>query len=135
MVVAAVPGVGACRLLDEKRLQRNRKWLEDARVRFQTELGRMEESTGNQVDRPGLGTHMADQATEVFEQARDLAVSRRLSLTFDLIGKALAKMDEGSYGICETCGRDIDPARLKALPYATLCMSCQAKSEKTGSPR
>lgn len=121
-------------MLDEKRVQRNRKWLEDARVRVQTDLGRME-SVGNQVDRPGLGTHMADQATEVFEQARDLAVSQRLSLTLDLIDRALAKIEDGTYGICETCGCDIDPARLKALPYATLCMSCQAKSEKTGSPR
>ena len=121
-------------MLDEKRVQRNRTWLEDARVRVQRELGRME-SVGSQVDRPGLGTHMADQATEVFEQARDLAVSQRLSLTLDLIDRALAKMEDGTYGICETCGCDIDPARLKALPYATLCMSCQAKSEKTGSPR
>jgi DnaK suppressor protein len=121
-------------MLDEKRLQRNRKWLEDARVRFQTDLVRME-SAGSQVDRPGLGTHMADQATEVFEQARDLAVSQRLSLTLGLIDKALTKMQDGNYGKCEVCGRDIDPARLKALPYAVLCMTCQAKSEKTGSPR
>jgi len=78
---------------------------------------------------------MADQATEVFEQARDLAVSQRLSLTLDLIDKALAKMQDGSYGTCEMCGQEIDPARLKALPYAVLCMSCQAKSEKIGSPR
>ncbi len=121
-------------MLDQQRLQRNKKWLEDARVRLKSDLGRMG-SSGIQLDRPGMGTHMADQATEVFEQARDLAVSQRLSLTLDLIDKALAKMQDGSYGTCEMCGQEIDPARLKALPYAVLCMSCQAKSEKIGSPR
>jgi DnaK suppressor protein len=43
---------------------------------------------------------------------------------------ALVRFDQGAYGVCERCGQQIDPARLKALPYATLCMSCQQRLEQ-----
>nr|MBC7245245.1 TraR/DksA C4-type zinc finger protein [Chloroflexota bacterium] len=84
-------------------------------------------------ERPGYGTHMADNATEVFEQAKNLAVRQRLRHTLNLVNKALEKMEKGTYGICEQCGDPIDPARLKALPYATLCMYCQARAEMRSS--
>jgi RNA polymerase-binding transcription factor DksA len=76
---------------------------------------------------------MADNATEVFEQAKNLAVCQRLRYTLELVNRALDKMDKGVYGFCEKCGQRIDPARLKALPYATLCMACQARTEH-GTP-
>jgi DnaK suppressor protein len=121
-------------VLDEKRLQRNKKWLEDERARLQSGLCRVEE-VGEQGERPGLGTHMADTATEVFEQAKNLAVCQRLRNTLELINRALEKMDKGGYGLCENCGQLIDPARLKVLPYATLCMSCQAHLEQSSRSR
>ena len=43
---------------------------------------------------------------------------------------ALARLKRGEYGICQACGRDIDPARLEALPQAALCVSCQARAER-----
>ncbi|HET8697351.1 MAG TPA: TraR/DksA C4-type zinc finger protein [Gammaproteobacteria bacterium] len=42
---------------------------------------------------------------------------------------ALARLKRGQYGICQSCGRPIDPARLEALPQAVLCVSCQARAE------
>ena len=121
-------------MLDERRLQRNRKWLEDERARLQRELSRME-AVSDERGRPGYGNHMADNATEVFEQAKNLAVCQSLRRTLELVNRALDKMDRGAYGICEKCGEPIDPARLKALPYATLCMSCQARAERGRSFR
>jgi len=118
---------------DEKRMQRNRKWLEERRARLLAALSGTESSM-DASERPGLGTHMADNASEVFEQAKNLAVHQQLHVTLALVEKALHKMDQGAYGQCEKCGEKIDPARLKALPYATLCMSCQARAEsKAGS--
>lgn len=119
-------------MLSEQRMQRNRKWLEEERARLESELNRMGAAM-DERERPGYGTHMADNATEVFEQAKNLAVTQRLRHTLSLIKKALEKMDKGTYGICEQCGEAIDPARLKALPYATLCMSCQARAELRSS--
>ena len=116
-------------MLDEKRLRRNRQKLEDERARLQAELLNCTGPMIDEHERPGYGTHMADSATEVFEQAKNLAVRQRLRHTLGLVNRALEKMDKGIYGVCERCGESIDPARLKALPYATLCMSCQARVE------
>jgi len=121
-------------VLDERRMQRNRKWLEDERTRLQSELGSVSTAM-DERERPGLGTHMADNATEVFEQARNLAVNQRLRSTLRAVNRALEKMESGTYRICDQCGGPIDPARLKALPYAVLCKSCQERFELATRPR
>ena len=43
---------------------------------------------------------------------------------------ALARLKRGEYGVCQSCGREIDPARLEALPYAVLCIDCQTRAER-----
>lgn len=43
---------------------------------------------------------------------------------------ALARLKRGEYGICQSCGKEIDPARLEALPYAVLCIDCQTRAER-----
>jgi len=80
---------------------------------------------------PGYGNHMADDATEVFEQAKSLALRQRLERSLDQIDNALKKFDGGAYGTCEACGHPIDPARLKAKPAAQLCMSCRQRAEQS----
>jgi len=56
-----------------------------------------------------------------------LAQSRR---HLDEVTAALGRLDDGSYGLCETCGRDIHPARLDARPYATECITCAQRKER-----
>ncbi|MDQ6911106.1 MAG: TraR/DksA C4-type zinc finger protein [Actinomycetota bacterium] len=60
------------------------------------------------------------------ERERDLALSAQAWAAVDEIDHALAKIDVGTYGICEQCGQPIPKARLKALPYATLCVACKS---------
>ena len=60
------------------------------------------------------------------ERERDLALSAQARASVDEIDRALAKMDTGTYGICERCGNPIPKARLKALPYAALCVACKS---------
>ena len=115
-------------MLDERHMQRNKKRLEDERARLQKELCSITAAM-DEEERPGMGTHMADSATQVFEQARDLAVCRGLQRTLTQVIRALEKMDNGTYRVCDRCSGPIDPARLKALPHATLCKSCQARAE------
>ncbi|MCS6844573.1 MAG: TraR/DksA family transcriptional regulator [Caldilineales bacterium] len=79
--------------------------------------------------RPGLGNHMADDGTEAFEQAASLALHRNEQALLDQVERALARMDKGTYGVCERCSEPIDYARLEALPYASLCIRCQAYVE------
>jgi DnaK suppressor protein len=60
------------------------------------------------------------------ERERDLALSAQAMAAVEDIDKALAKIDAGTYGICERCGQPIPKERLKALPYAALCVACKS---------
>jgi len=77
----------------------------------------------------GYGNHIADDATEVFEQTKHLALRRGMERRLSEVQAALQRMEDGGYGSCVTCGKRIDPARLRALPSAGLCLSCQIRSE------
>jgi DnaK suppressor protein len=78
----------------------------------------------------GYTTHPADDGTNAFDQARDLAVQVTTEQTLKLVNDALARFDNGTYGLCLDCDREIDAARLEAIPYAPLCLSCQSKRER-----
>ncbi len=80
----------------------------------------------------GYGNHMADDATEAFDQAVDVALRRNVLSTLEEVERALSKFENGTYGLCEACGGRIDRARLEALPYARYCMECQSRSEQLG---
>jgi DnaK suppressor protein len=60
------------------------------------------------------------------ERERDLALSAQAQAAVEEIDKALAKIADGTYGYCEQCGQPIPKARLKALPYAALCVACKS---------
>jgi DnaK suppressor protein len=77
----------------------------------------------------GYGTHMADDGTEAFEQAKDQSMRTRLQDTLKSVQEALQKFDQGTYGTCESCEQKIDWARLEAKPHAKLCIKCQQKHD------
>ncbi len=77
----------------------------------------------------GYSNHMADVGSEVFEQARDVSLSKTLRHSLEDVEAALHKFDDGTYGICESCGTIIELARLEALPSARYCMQCQSRHE------
>jgi RNA polymerase-binding transcription factor DksA len=60
------------------------------------------------------------------ERERDLALSAQALAAVEDIDRALAKIDAGTYGICERCGQPIPKERLRALPYAALCVACKS---------
>jgi len=64
------------------------------------------------------------------ERERDLALSASATQAVDEIDRALRRMDVGSYGICERCGKKIAVARLEALPFAALCIECKSREER-----
>jgi DnaK suppressor protein len=80
----------------------------------------------------GYGNHMADDATAAFEQATELALRQNLERTLRQVEHALHRLDKGTYGICEECGREIDSERLAVLPYATLCLDCKRRRTRPG---
>lgn len=80
-------------------------------------------------DHTGYGTHMADDGTEAFEQAKDLSLRARLEDSLHEVQEALRKFELGTYGVCEACGQPIDWARLEAKPHASLCIKCKQRQD------
>ncbi len=75
---------------------------------------------------PGRG----ELAAEYTDMDRDIALRSVEEQTLEQIDAALVRLDAGTYGICSDCGKPINPERMEALPYATLCIDCQAKTAK-----
>jgi len=71
-----------------------------------------------------------EEATEVLELEKRLALEKRIREELADIEHALNKFEEGTYGLCDSCGKKIDPARLEALPQAGLCLNCKAQQAK-----
>jgi len=71
-----------------------------------------------------------EEATESFELEKRLALEKRTRDLLAEVEHTLHKFDQGTYGLCDNCGQPIDPARLEALPQASLCLSCKAKNAK-----
>jgi len=69
-------------------------------------------------------------ATEVIEVEKGLILEKRVRDQLVEVEHALHKFDQGTYGLCDICGQPIDPARLEALPHASLCLSCKAHQAK-----
>ncbi len=76
-----------------------------------------------------LPQHLADLATDTFEQDRDLELAERASAEIAEIDEALERLKAGTYGTCELCESPIPEERLSALPQASLCTACKTKQE------
>lgn len=76
-----------------------------------------------------------EEATESFELEKRLALEKRLKNQLAQIESALAKFEAGTYGLCDSCGRPIEQARLEALPQANLCLKCMALQAKNAKVR
>ena len=73
--------------------------------------------------------HPADAASETYERTMDHAIDENYKEMIEQIDDALRKIDDETYGLCDRCGEPINRERLKAIPYATLCIECQQTIE------
>ncbi|TMK86397.1 MAG: TraR/DksA family transcriptional regulator [Actinobacteria bacterium] len=78
----------------------------------------------------GFDEEYADAGTATFERERDLSLLNNLRDLVERIDKALAKIEDGTYGVCDRCGKPIEKARLKYLPYANLCIKDKQAEER-----
>jgi DnaK suppressor protein len=71
-----------------------------------------------------------EEATESFELERRLTLEKRLIDRLAEVERALQKFEDGTYGLCDNCGKPINPERLEAQPQASLCLDCKARQAK-----
>lgn len=77
--------------------------------------------------------HPADLATDTFERARDVSIAQRVEAELTDVARALQRINEGTYGTCEACGRKVDEARLQVLPATRFCVEDQERAEREAS--
>jgi RNA polymerase-binding transcription factor len=120
---------------DKKALDAIRSQLQQELVSLQRQQTELETDSfeGTQSDMTGevgLDEDFADAGTATFDRERDLSIRNNIRDLIDQITRAMGRIDDGSYGTCERCGKPIDAARLKALPHALLCMDCKRREER-----
>ena len=118
-----------------------RSRLESERGRLIEELKQLKASA-NTTEERREGSPFGkreEEATETLELEKRLALERRIREQLVGVEHALHKFEEKTYGSCDNCGQPIDPARLEALPQASLCMNCKSQQAKNAkgksSPR
>lgn len=91
--------------------------------------GNMEEELGELGGR-GTDNHMGDMASVTFDRELDQGLEEGAQQTLEQIERALARIDDGTYGTCERCGKPIPEERLRARPWATLCIDDQRLADR-----
>jgi RNA polymerase-binding protein DksA len=112
-----------------------RRRLEDRRAEIVSDVSYMADEIRalgvDQDDENGaLGNHIAEDGSSVTESERIVVVSEDLQDILAQVNSALERMDEGTYGQCQRCGRSVAVARLEAFPYVAYCIECQALIER-----
>jgi RNA polymerase-binding protein DksA len=91
--------------------------------------GSLEEETG-ELASSSVDNHLGDTATATFDRQMGVTLEENAESVLAAIDGALRRIEEGTYGTCTRCGREIGRERLEALPYAELCIECKRAAER-----
>jgi len=125
--------------IPKKELQNYKKKLLAKKEELLTELQRLDKASLHETAQEGSGnlsgyvTHIADVATDSYEQEKNLNFMDNVESTLSEVEKAMEKIGRKNFGKCEKCGEDILSKRLKAEPFASLCMECKTAEEERRS--
>lgn len=112
-----------------------RELLVDERKRVVAAIDNLhEDHQGSMSDETGedavYDNHLADTATETYDRELDYTLEENAEHVLADIDAALKRIEDGTYGTCTNCGKQIAAERLEARPYATLCIDCQRERER-----
>ena len=115
-------------------LDEARQRLADERERLTQVKNELESAGENERESTSelssMDQHQADVGTELFDRERDLGILEAVEGELTEVERALTRIDEGTYGVCEACGKQIGDDRLEAQPYARLCVEDQQQAER-----
>lgn len=98
--------------------------LREMQEDLQRRLGRFT-ATPERGSALGFGKRVGDGTIEAVDRLNQIGVGRQLESRLERVDRALEKVDDGTYGICDVCGEPIDPRRLRAAPESSTCVSHQ----------
>lgn len=113
--------------MDASLLDRFRTTLDQMREDLRAQLADLGADPDDDTVQAEFDAGFADSAHATAELGRVLALIERLRAQLTDVDRAIAKMDAGTYGVCDNCGQDIAIERLEVLPYSTLCVSCKQR--------
>lgn len=123
--------------INDKDLQQFKKILIEIRLRLNEEIRHINDDTLKQSskdsagDLSGYSLHMADQATDNYDREFLLSLANSEREVLHRIDEAIKRVEDKTFGTCLECPKSIPKTRLKAIPFAELCIECQEKREKT----
>lgn len=123
---------------------REQPWTEDELAAVRRELDEQAQELRGEIDAAetswtalqrdgageGSGDDQADAGSKTFEREHELSLANNSRDLLAQVQRALGRLDNDTYGVCESCGRPIGKARLQAFPRATLCVSCKQREER-----
>lgn len=115
-----------------------RERLEQEKARLTGEvqdLGNREQERGREAAEEvrAYSNHPGDESSDLFDQERDMTLQRNLESLLEEVDVALHRMDEGTYGTCVDCGKEIPIERLESKPSAIRCVEDQQKEDRRNS--
>jgi len=107
-----------------------RERLAAMRSQYESEHLTTESESDSVSELSGHAQHQADLGTETFNRERDLTILEHIEAELSDVEHALHRLDDGTYGSCEACGRPISADRMEAMPAARFCLDDQARAER-----
>jgi DnaK suppressor protein len=101
--------------------------LEERRDELRTELATLTKVTRDPNATIGFGKRVGEGTNEAVSRIERVGQADALTATLADVERALAKLDEGTYGVCDRCGSTISQERLEARPWTALCLACASE--------
>lgn len=116
--------------LNKNEIETFKQRLLEMKVQLGASLKSVSDDVKTAEESKGYSQHQADEGTDDFGKTISIEVSTREQGILRQIDRALEKMEEGTYGICDVTGDEIPVKRLEAVPYANMTVAAQEKLEK-----
>jgi len=114
--------------------ERFRRILLDERQRVTSTIEHLHEANSgsleDETEEETYDNHLADSATATLNREIDYTLEENSEHVLDGINDALERIEDGTFGTCARCGKQIAEERLEAIPYATRCIDCQRLAER-----
>lgn len=119
--------------MDDKSISGLRECLEEELSRLDAQVTELESGSRDSLSEASgenaYRDHMADQGSATFERELDITLEENLKDRRAEVQRALARIEDGTYGACERCSAEIPKERMEAVPTACLCIACKSADE------